>query len=205
MKTIILLVVSVVAVCTANGQSLKEALYSGRLKNDSNSTIRKGDTLKMRTDQEEAVRKVKEDSVLKAIAVAEVAMSKADSAAATSLSLTSDPASPYALSSTPPADPGKENTRIWKLFIDNKMAEITPDILKSGKLKNGTYAVLIEYEIGTDGYVTANSISSDPKSSFLEEQVKLRIMNDAPNLYPVLLNGKPRKQTKKQVLSFVKN
>jgi hypothetical protein len=71
-------------------------------------------------------------------------------------------------------------------------------------MKKGTYSVLISYEIGVDGQVNIVSVEADPKNSFLEDQIKERLTLSAPQLIPMMYNGKPRKVAKKQLLSFSK-
>jgi len=111
------------------------------------------------------------------------------------------PAEPVPAEKTIPTD----NNKIWKAFIDSLTTTIKSEVLSSGKIKKGAYSVLINYEIKPDGQVNINNVASDPQSSFLDDQIKLRLTLDAPQLNPVLgTNGQPRTVTKKQMLIFVK-
>lgn len=108
-----------------------------------------------------------------------------------------------------PLNPGvsapKDNNKIWKAFIDSFATTIKSEVLSSGKIKKGAYSVLINYEIKPDGQVNISSVASDPQSSFLDEQIKLRLTLETPQLNPVLgTNGQPRTVAKKQMLTFVK-
>ena len=66
MKVIVTIAFFVLA-GSVQAQSLKEALYGGRLKNDTGAVIKKTDTLQIR---ENMAKKVADDSVKKAEAVA---------------------------------------------------------------------------------------------------------------------------------------
>jgi len=99
----------------------------------------------------------------------------------------------------------KANNKTWKAVIDELSATVKSEVLTSNKVKNGTYSVLIDYEIKTDGQVNIVNVASDPKNSFLEQQIKDRLTFSAPQLSPVMgTNGKPRNAAKKQMLTFVK-
>ena len=65
------------------------------------------------------------------------------------------------------------------------------------KIKNGTYFVLVDYEIGIDGQVAINNVTPSPDNSFLRDQIKERLNLTAPRMNPVLSNGKPRKVVRK--------
>jgi hypothetical protein len=77
-------------------------------------------------------------------------------------------------------------------------------MLTSKKVKKGGYTVTLEYEIGTDGIVTTKNIICDPKSEQLEELIRERMMSNAPRLAPQVVNGAPRKSSRRQILIFVK-
>jgi hypothetical protein len=77
-------------------------------------------------------------------------------------------------------------------------------MLTSKKIKKGGYTVTLEYEIGTDGVVTTKNIICDPKSEQLVALINERMMPNAPKLAPQVVNGAPRKSSRRQVLVFVK-
>src|SRR5688572_17201770 len=66
----ILMIALVIWAGAANAQSLKEALYGGRLKNDTGAVIKKGDTAQIR---ENMAKKVADDSLKKVTVAAAVA------------------------------------------------------------------------------------------------------------------------------------
>jgi hypothetical protein len=72
------------------------------------------------------------------------------------------------------------------------------------KIKKGGYTVTLEYEIGTDGVVSTKNIICDPKSEGLINLINERMMANAPQLAPQIVNGAPRKSSKRQILVFVK-
>jgi hypothetical protein len=227
MKAIVLFTAFLLAT-TANSQSLKEALYGGKLKADTGAVIRKGDSAKikesmaqkMSDDSLKMAQKISDDSmkvVQKMIADSirreELAIEK-QKAIAAGLDTTAivAAAASVGIASSTPGDPSvaenaipKDNNKIWKTYIDELNAAVKSEVLTSNKVKNGTYSVLIDYEIKTDGLVNIVNVASDPKNSFLEQQIKDRLTFSAPQLNPVLgTNGKPRTAAKKQMLTFVK-
>jgi hypothetical protein len=223
MKAIVLFTAFLLAT-TANSQSLKEALYGGKLKADTGAVIRKDDTLKIK---ESMAHKITEDSVKKAQKISEDSMKivqkaaddsirreqfeiekqKAiaagqDTAAIVAAALAAEKTAEAAATET---SVPKANNKTWKTVIDELSATVKSEVLTSNKVKNGTYSVLIDYEIKTDGQVNIVNVASDPKNSFLEQQIKDRLTFSAPQLSPVMgTNGKPRNAAKKQMLTFVK-
>lgn len=190
MKVILFIVCCCVA-SAANSQSLKEALYGGRLKNDSGTVVKKGDTTRLRDKPvEKPVETVKPETV----AGNQVPNITVDAAGQV---VPADPATVAA--------PAKDNNKLWKEFIEEYSAIIKSEVLTSKKVKPGTYSVLIEYEIGIDGNISTVNVSASPESDYLVEQIKLRMMYNAPQLTPALnANGKPRVASKKQMLTFSK-
>ncbi len=192
-KTLIAVVLLVMTGSVGKAQTLKEALYGGKLRSDTGSVVRKGDSLKMR---EAPVKKEEKDSITKVTLLTD--STKTETAVTT-------PATDTTSNAAVAANPAKDNNKIWKDFMDEFTGIIRTEVLTSKKIKDGTYSVLIEYEIGLDGAVAINNVSSDPKSEFLENQIKERLTYSAPQLNPVLLsNGKPRKVLKKQMLTLAK-
>jgi hypothetical protein len=206
MKAIVLFTFMLLAF-SANSQSLKEALYSGKLKADTGAVIRKGDSLKI---QENMAQKIAADSLeiaqkraADSIRKEELAIEKQNAIAAgkDTTAFVSSADSAVANEKAIPAD----NNTIWKTFIDSVSTVVKSEVMTSNKLKKGAYSVLIEYDIKPDGQIDVNSVKSDPQNSFLEGQIKVRLTLDAPQLNPVLgTNGKPRTVARKQMLSFVK-
>jgi hypothetical protein len=196
MKKGVLLILLISAV-SVHAQSLKEALYGGKLKLDSGSVIRKTDDLSTKIDTVVRKQPVAPEK-------AKVATGARDSLIAGLVQ--SDPTTTVvSAAGKENAVVSKDNNKIWKDFIDELTTSLRTDVLPSKKIKDGSYSVLIDYEIGVDGQITVNKVSSSPESSFLEQQVKDRITLTAPQMTPLLgVNGKPRKAPKKQILTIAK-
>lgn len=197
-----LLTVSVIG-ANAEAQSLKDLLYSGKLKKDSNVVIRKGDDLSSRID---TGTKKPEETAKAVPATADSAAKKpavqADSTAANIEvvdSATTTDAEPKTTTTA------KTNNQLLKEYIDSLAATLKTDVLTSKKIKKETYYLYVEYEIGTDGQVSINNVVSTPENAFLQDQVKERLSLSAPKLAPVLdSTGKPRKVKRKYNFNVTK-
>jgi len=97
-----------------------------------------------------------------------------------------------------------DNNKTWKKFTDEYNKIITTEMGVTKKIKKGGYTVTLEYEIGTDGVVSTKNIICDPKSEALRNLINERMMANAPQLAPQIVNGAPRKSSKRQILVFVK-
>lgn len=201
----------VLTATTLQAQSLKDALFSGRLKSDSTGVVKKGDSLQLRTTAEARVFK---DS-MQQVAIADA--KKADSletivGSSIVTTVMGSDGKVDTIISTPitiankVADPNLDNNAIWKKFIDQYKPILDKEVAESNRIKKGIYSVLIEYDIEEDGTVSTNKITSDPKNSALEDMVNKQMMFEVPPMHPVLgPNGKPRKLGRRQLLSFTKN
>lgn len=178
-----------VSTVTANAQSLKDALYGGKLKNDSSTVIRKTDDLstKIDTSRKKMVEQEKiklttgatDSSINKMVDGTEsaviAAVDKKDNNAAT-----------------------KDNNKLWKEFVDTVTSTLKQEVMTSKKINKGDYYITVDYTIATDGIVTITNILLIPENKFLEQQVKERLGIDTPRLNPVLAgNGMPRKVNKR--------
>ncbi len=164
-------------------QSLRDSLFSGRLKADS-ALVAKS-RINEQKAKEDSVRKVQIDS-LKRIG------------ADTTL-LTVNPALP-----AKPELKYSDNNKTWKKFVDEYKAVISAEMQTSKKIKKGDYTVTLEYEIGTDGVVSTKNIICDPKSEALVDLLRDRMMPNAPQLAPQIVNGAPKKSSRRQILIFSK-
>ena len=181
---------------TANAQSLKDALYGGKLKTDTGSVLRKGEDLSSKIDtsrkkpvepEKNKLAVVRMDSPSKSMTV------QTDSAAIAPVEKMDNNAAT------------KDNNKIWKAFMDTVASTLKAEVLTSKKIKKGDYYILVDYTIGLDGQVTINTIFPTPENKFLEEQVKERLSIDTPRLNPVLDgNGKPRKVVKRANFTITK-
>jgi hypothetical protein len=190
---LLLLLASSVSV---NAQKLKDLLYSGKLKNDSGTVVRKSDDLSTKIDT--VKKKPAEPEKIKLTAA--VKDSSAQQPTAQPGSVTFTPAEAKDNNTVT-----KDNTKIWKTYMDSMLITFKDEVLTSKKIKNGTYYVLVDYEIGPDGHVTINNIYPSPENSYLQQQVKERLMLTAPQLNPVLNStGQPRKVVRKYNFTLTK-
>lgn len=165
-------------------KSLRDSLFSGKLKADS--------TLVAKSKVNE--QKVKEDSIKK-VQIDSLKKIGADTTQITGVT-TITPIKPE-LKYT-------DNNKTWKKFTDEYTKIVTAEMANQKKIKKGGYTVTLEYEIGVDGVVSTKNIICDPKSEALIDLINERMMANAPQLAPQVVNGVPRKSSKRQILVFVK-
>lgn len=230
MKKVILLLL-LASSFGVKAQSLKEALYSGKLKNEPGTVIRKGDDLSTKMD---TARKATPDTTAKILAVAPatdttakkptVAVTNITIAATTESKETSaavaqkdnaiatvDSAAAV-VTTAPPADAPKdanalarENTATWKAHATNVINTLKAEVLPAKKVKKDSYFITVTYVIGTEGQVDVTDVTVSPENSFLQQQVKDRISVDVPKMNPVVgSNGVPRKTTKRYNFTLTK-
>jgi hypothetical protein len=203
-KGILFLLLAGLFAANAHGQSLKDLLYSGKLKKDSNTVIRKGDDLSSKIDT--STKKPVEQETVKTTAanvnLAKNAGAQADSA---SLIVDTDSSATTADNITSNNTPAKNNNAVFKEYMDSLSSTLKTDVLSSKKIKSDTYYLYVDYEIGTDGQVNVTNVVSSPENSFLQDQVKQRLVLDAPKLDPVLdSTNKPRKVKRKYNFNITK-
>ena len=180
-RLFLILVLFISANCFS--QSLRDSLFSGKLKADS-ALVAKSKVNEQKA-KEDSVRRVQIDSLKKI------------GADTTQLTVAKTTTAPVELKYS-------DNNKTWKKFVDEYTPIINTEMLTSKKVKKGGYTVTLEYEIGTDGIVTTKNIICDPKSEQLEELIRERMMSNAPRLAPQVVNGAPRKSSRRQILIFVK-
>ena len=196
----------------AKAQSLKDLLYKGKLKNDSNTVIRKTDDLSTKIDT--GTKKPATPVIVKITpATADSSVRKinanVDTSAAVSAvrdSVTTD-AAVITESTIPVNIPAvKTNTRIWKEYSDSLVSSLKSEVLPSKKIKKDTYYLMLDYEIGTDGQVNVTNVTSTPENAYLQAEVKQRVDVTPPRLNPVLdSSNQPRKVKRKQGISITKD
>ncbi len=195
MKKAILFLV-VITTVTANAQSLKDALYGGKLKTDSNTVLRKGDDLSTKIDTSTKKKPVvPEKDMSAALSMDSIKKwtTKPDSAAAVVA-----PVGNTAVT--------KDNNKLWKEFVDSLVSTLKQEVLTSKKINKGDYFITVDYAIAIDGQVAITNVLLVPENKFLGEQVKERLSIDTPRLNPVLAgNGQPRKVTKRYNFTLTKN
>jgi hypothetical protein len=170
--------------CFAQKSSLRDSLFSGKLKAD--STLVAKSKVNEEKAKEDSIKKVQIDSLKKI---------GADTTQITG-----------AVTSTPIKTELKyaDNNKTWKKFTDEYTKIINTEMGNSKKFKKGGYTVTLEYEIGTDGVVSTKNVICDPKSEALIDLINEKMMANAPQLAPQVVNGVPKKSSKRQILIFVK-
>jgi len=209
-------------------QSLKDLLFSGKLKKDSTGTIRSTDDLSTKID----TTTKKETQVVatntpttnapttnaptanaptanaqptnnavapNAAAVTTVAASGSDTAA-----MKADTAAAVPVPVT--SAPAKSNTKLLKEYTDSVVKILQDEALKSKQIKKNTYYIMMDYEIDPTGQVTFTDVTSTPENSFLQAQVK-QILDSTPlRLNPVTdSNNQGKKVKRKQQFSITKD
>lgn len=190
-------------------QSLKNLLFSGKLKKDSTGVIRSTDDLSSKIDtstkketapvvtnqpaanvQQDKNAAVPKENAATGVAATGVAatgtdavMTKTDSAAVAPLAVTA---------------PAKTNTKLWKEYSDSLVRTLGDEVLKSKQVKKNTYYLMVDYEIAPDGQVTFTNLTSTPENAFLTAQVR-QIMDSTPlRLNPVTDSSNQGKKVKRK-------
>ena len=191
-----LLFIIVIFTVSANAQSLKDALFSGKLKTDSGTVIKKGDDLSSKIDTSRKKPVEAEKAKLNPVTI-DPSMKK--------MAADADTSSLAAAVTMDNTIAPKDNNKIWKEFTDAVISTLKAEVMNSKKIKKGDYFIMVDYAIELDGKVTINNVYPTPENKFIEEQVKERFSIDTPQLNPVLAsNGKPRKVMKRQNFTLTK-
>ena len=226
MKKGIFLLLLISSLFAADAQSLKDALYGGKLKNQPGTVVRKGDDLaKLEAEKKEAelrvVDSLRTDSLAKLTAkIAADSAGRTDSVLITSIATGDTTMQANATATTAsegteaikeaeaPAenavDP-KDNNALLKAYMDGLVTTFKSEVLSSKKVKNGSYYVLVSYAIETDGQLAITDVFVSPENDFMQKQIKERLALETPKLNPVLSSsGKARKVNKKYNFTLVK-
>ncbi len=181
----------------SNAQSLKDLLYSGKLKSDTGTLVKKTDDLNSKIDTSKK-KLVEPQKTNLTGPVKDTSQNKIWGQ--TSVAITN------AVEVKDNNTVTKDNNKIWKAFMDSMTVIFKEEVLNSKKIKSGTYYILVDYEIGPEGQVAINNIYPSPENSHLEQEVKKRLILSAPQLNPVLSStGKPRKVIKKYNFTLTKS
>ena len=198
----------------AGAQSLKEALFSGKLKNDAGTVIRKGDDLSTKMDTVARKAPTRDtlavltaaqvaDSTQKKTAVAQTATPSNTTATETAgTTATQNPANTQPAVGTeaaqtdnaaepatvaePEVPKPRSNRNLFKDYMVDLAASLKSDVMSSKKVKKGSYFVMVAYTIETDGKVTITNVEVDPKNEILQRQIKERMDEGLPQLNPEL-------------------
>ncbi|HQV60015.1 MAG TPA: hypothetical protein PLG08_04535 [Chitinophagaceae bacterium] len=185
-----------VSTLTSNAQSLKDALYGGKLKTDSGTVIKKGDDLSSKIDTSKKKPVEPEKTKITAVAM---------DSSITKMTVQTDSAA-IVVNKLDNNTVSKDNNKIWKEFMDTVISTLKQEVMTSKKIKKGDYYVMVDYEIGLDGQVTVTNVFPSPENKYIQEQVKERLSIDTPRLNPVLSgNGKPRKVVKRTNFTITKD
>ncbi len=185
-----------VTTLTSNAQSLKDALYGGKLKTDSGTVIKKGDDLSSKIDTSKKKPVEPEKTKITAVAM---------DSSITKMTVQTDSAT-LVVNKLDNNRVSKDNNKIWKEFMDTVISTLKQEVMTSKKIKKGDYYVMVDYEIGLDGQVTVTNVFPSPENKYIQEQVKERLSIDTPRLNPVLSgNGKPRKVVKRTNFTITKD
>lgn len=204
MKAILVLAFLVAAFSSQAQQSLKDALYGGKLKMDTGTVIRKTEDWKSKIDT--STKKPEPPKTVQTILVRDTVSGALVAVPDSSVNLSSTTAGGGPATVTAPAVTApRDNNKIWKDYMDSITANVKMEVMPNKKIKDGAYSVLIEYEIGLQGQVDIMNVTCSPENTFLANQIKERLMLTAPQLNPLLsTTGKPRKALKKQMMTLSK-
>lgn len=208
-KAILLLLIFTSAF--AHAQSLKDALFSGKLKNEAGTVIRKGDDLSTKLDSN---KRAKPDSVQMAATGKDSASSLVKSTepqlnvkatAANEQAIATD--ATVATEDTPKtvAPAVKDNTALWNEFMDGFVKTLETDVLPLKKIKPDKYYISLFYAIEKDGTTSITDVLVSPDSKELQDQIKRRLTLETPTLDPVTSSsGAARRVTKKYNFTLTK-
>ena len=193
-----------------NAQSLKEALYGGKLKNEPGTVIKKGDDLSTKIDTTHKVS-IKDSALTKGPILVMDSSKKGvtqQTESAISLSEKKDTTNAIPEATGVAKDNAaapKDNNAVLKDYINQITTTLQTEVLPSKKIKNGTYYISLSYSIGTDGQLSFNNAIVTPENATLQQSIKDRLAIDPPKLSPVLSsNGAPRKVNKNYNFSLTK-
>lgn len=206
---------------SAQSQSLKDLLYSGKLKNDSNTVIRKTDDLSTKIDT--STKKKPEPVQTKVVAAVVVTdtLNKTNpgvtanqkgiddsevpvkdlvtnNIAVTTGTETAVVAAPAV--AAPVAAPPKTTTKIWKEYTDSLVKVLHAEVMSNKKIKKETYFVTADYDLDLDGKVTVTNVIVNPENGILAAAITDRMQTTPPQLAPV-----PRKIKRKVNFTITKD
>ncbi len=202
MQKILFLLLLMAGTATVQAQSLKDLLYGGKLKSDSNTVVRKTDDLKAKIDtvqKKPVVAAAEKATVVAPADSAKGAAVQKDAAATVAVMGVDTVETTAAVETEAPVEaaaavPAKSNTKLWKEYTDSLVATLKPELENAKKVKNGTYHVLVSYEIETDGKVTATNVGITPANEMLHALIRQYIDSTPLQLAPTTDSaGQPRK------------
>lgn len=205
MQKVFLLLLLIVGSYTVQAQSLRDLLYGGKLKSDSNTVVRKTDDLSTKIDsgQKKPVAVAPKDSA--AADVAKKPLVTTDSTGAVVTVIDSTMATEEAVATAPPL-PAKNNTRLWKEYTDSLVVTLKPDFDRANKIKRGTYHVLVAYEIDTNGQVAITNVGITPANEMVQALTRQYLDSTPLQLAPTMDSaGNPRKTRRSGSFTITKD
>lgn len=188
MKTLLLIIV-LLSTTSVMAQSLKDSLYSGKLKNPLKQAEVAKDSAKLEV--------AKNDTGSKNNVISSVSTST-ENKTGTDVQRPDD-TMPDSLNKLYNA-----KQKAWQRFIYQQTMIIAQMADESRKVKKGEYFIEFDYEIGLNGRVKVSNITCYPKNEFMMETVT-DIMSRPPVLAPPIYgDGKPRIATAKQQMTILK-
>jgi hypothetical protein len=217
MKRVIFLLLLAVSF-SAKSQTLKELLYSGKLKNDSNTVIRKTDDLSTKIDT--AQKKKPEPAQQKVVAASPVPdtikKTNPQTGVVSTEVVVKDPVTTNPVTNNPVTNvtetavvaapaaaapaPTKTTARIWKEYTDSLVKVLQAEVMSNKKIKKETYYITVDYDLDLDGKVSVTNVLVQPENGILAAAVTDRMQINPPQLAPV-----PRKVKKKQNFVITKD
>lgn len=207
-KGILFILLLGAASASLDAQSLKDLLYGGKLKKDSSGVIRKTDDLSKKIDTGDKKAIEPEKQKIAVLPVDSAAAKQMDTLAHKAVVIDADSAmtAPATeIKEEPKKVPPKSNTRILKEITDSLVTSMQNEISSNKKLKKGTYFLIVEYDLDTNGSVSVTNVISTPENAFLQADVKQRLESISILLSPVLDSaGQPRKVKRKHSFTITK-
>lgn len=206
MKIIFAIVMLLIA-SSLTAQSLKDSLFSGKLKNP----------LKQSEAAKDSARKAAKDSV--EVTTKQDAGTPVTTENKTAVDAPNTPSVNNPVTANTPATEAQGQAEIlpdslnrlyvakqkaWKRFIDQQTLIIATQADESRKVKRGEYYIEFDYEIGLNGRVKTSNVTCSPQNEFL-----LQAITDALTRTPILApplysDGKPRTVSAKQQMTILK-
>jgi len=202
MKGGLLILMLLAGSLSAQSQSLKELLFSGKLRNDSNTVVRKTDDLSTKIGT--GTRKPEAPAAMVAATDGATAGTPATAAAPDDTNATTLPdtvavaATEPAATPAAPAAPVKSNNRLWREYTDSLAGPLKTEVLSNKKIRKETYYLTVEYEIATDGAVDIINVLSAPENALLQAMVKDKMMAAPPRLNPVTDSSQQARKVKRK-------
>jgi hypothetical protein len=208
-KLILILIVVAAGSVPAGAQSLKDLLYGGKLRMDSNAVLRKTDDLNSRIDPN-AKQRADSLAAIAAAAIPADTVVKTTTVAADGTVNTQTTTTVAGITttteSTTPSIAGKTNTRLWKEYTDSLIVIMNEGLQNAKKIKAQTYSLTVTYDIETTGQVTVANVLATPESDLLQAMVKQQMEAMPLQLHPMLDgNNQPRKARRTQNFTFTKH